>query len=275
MKTTKLSLCIAFASLAFGLRGEEVDPRLFARKVELTVYGSSGSGAVENFPLLVRLDPEKITGFSYASFTRDDGSDMMFHDAEGNEIPHDIDTWNTQGESLVWVRVPYLSGNQTKLTLYFGRDEGATGNFSRADVWSRYAAVWHLNEGDSDATGHGLAAAPHGGGTTPESNDILGHGYSNSGLNQNRLLLDSPGDYVSSIDSESSLLSVSCWVKLNGNPDTKRLVCWKNDYAETKGCELIESSDGVMLRASNGSGSATPVALVSWNKTAWTHIVGV
>lgn len=61
--------------------------------------------ALTDFPALVRLSAS-IDGFNYADFTdQTDGTDLAFVDADGNLLPHEIDTWNTFGESLVWVKV--------------------------------------------------------------------------------------------------------------------------------------------------------------------------
>ena len=61
--------------------------------------------SLADFPVLVRLSTA-IDGFSYSDFQQQDGVDLAFLDARGNVLAHEIDTWNTDGESLVWVKVP-------------------------------------------------------------------------------------------------------------------------------------------------------------------------
>ncbi len=60
-------------------------------------------------------------------------------------IPHEIDTWNEEGVSYVWVKVPALSST-TKIFAYYGWTFAPAVN--PKDVWSNgYVGVWHLGEG--------------------------------------------------------------------------------------------------------------------------------
>ncbi len=76
------------------------------KAAEITVSGYTGS-ALENFPVLVRISPTRISGFSYADCAAD-GRDIAFVDADGHALDREIDTWDPNGESLVWVRIPAL-----------------------------------------------------------------------------------------------------------------------------------------------------------------------
>ncbi len=82
------------------------------RKADITVSGYAGSAPLANFPVLVRVSPTTIDGFRYADCAAD-GRDIAFKDAQGNALPREIDTWNTSGESLVWVRLPVCANNTT------------------------------------------------------------------------------------------------------------------------------------------------------------------
>ena len=139
------------------------------KAADITVSGYTGSGTLENFPVLVRLaeyDAETskgIQGFSYADCATG-GLDISFEDAGGNLLAHEIDTWNPKGESLVWVRVPSLSGKATTFTMRW--KDVAPPSVTASDVWSAgYIGVWHFSEegGDAtDATGHGLTGVETG-----------------------------------------------------------------------------------------------------------------
>lgn len=73
----------------------------------LTVVGAAEGVSLSNFPVLVRISPARIAGFAYAQLASpQDGADLRFTDVDGHFVNHDIDTWNTNGESLVWVTVP-------------------------------------------------------------------------------------------------------------------------------------------------------------------------
>ena len=95
-----------------------------------------------DFPALVRLSPS-LNGFNYAKCAAN-GADLRFSDADGNLIPCEIDTWDTSGTSLVWVKVP----NLTRLTVVYGHYGCATPDaMNPNDVWDEnYVGVWHLGE---------------------------------------------------------------------------------------------------------------------------------
>lgn len=132
------------------------------KQAKLTVSGyQGGETALENFPLLVRISETGIQGFSYADCA-EGGADISFALADGTALPYEIDTWNDKGESLVWVKLPALSGTDT--SFYFRwNDSGPAENIS-ANVWAAdYAGVWHMNGASGvtpDSTGNELHAVP-------------------------------------------------------------------------------------------------------------------
>ena len=142
------------------------DPHVaeFARGVKFTVNGYQGGTEVQtNFPVLVRLSAA-ITGFDYGDFYNDgsldtdgDGQpnleliDIGFVDAEGHGLAYDIDTWNTNGESLVWVNLPIMTNN-TEFAMWYRSSK--TGKALNPDnVWTNYAGVWHFREDYGAETG--------------------------------------------------------------------------------------------------------------------------
>ena len=71
----------------------------YAHALDVAFTGYVGATALENFPALVKLS-EGIRGFSYTDFALPNGGDLRFTDASGALIPHEIDTWDTNGVSL-------------------------------------------------------------------------------------------------------------------------------------------------------------------------------
>ena len=126
---------------------------LFTKYIPITVSGYAGESALTNFPVLVTLEANSPSGFNYADCAVD-GSDLRFADSEGKQIPHEIDTWNTAGKSLIWVVLPVLT-NGVAFTMYYGAEN--PGPVSTANPWSLagYAGVWHLTDGH-DSTTNGL-----------------------------------------------------------------------------------------------------------------------
>jgi hypothetical protein len=136
-----------------------------AKKVlTLEVADYAGTETLANVPVLVRLSTA-INGFSYADFVDTNGGDLIFTDESGSIVyPHEIDEWHTDGESLVWVKLPRMA-NGTKFKMAYGNSKLITLNSQLAthEVWRDYAGVWHMNEDSGtayDSTANGLDALP-------------------------------------------------------------------------------------------------------------------
>ena len=112
----------------------------------LSVDGYTGSTTLQGFPVLVRISETKINGFSYSQCAAD-GRDLRFTSPDGATVyPHEIDTWNPDGVSTVWVRLPELKRGAT-FKIHWG---GAPAASTASAVWGSaeggsYVGVWHLN----------------------------------------------------------------------------------------------------------------------------------
>lgn len=136
------------------------DPTGFAYNARVIVAGYDQSEPLTNFPLLVKLGTN-LTGFRYGQVKSSQAADLRFVDAAGNEIPSEIELWDTNGASFVWVRVPVLS-NGTVLGMYWGKP-GMTPPAYRTNgaVYNDgvFVAVWHMQTNYvRDATAHGFNA---------------------------------------------------------------------------------------------------------------------
>ena len=127
-------------TLSYGQLAADSYAKSMSIKFNLVQQGVT----LTNFPALVRLSTE-TPGFSYADFRKAKGGDLRFADADGNRLPHEIDTWNEDGVSTVWVKVPRLEKDTTISAFY-----GCTGTpvaVDPKDVWDLdYVGVWHLGE---------------------------------------------------------------------------------------------------------------------------------
>ena len=141
------------------------EPEEFRYKLPIAldsaIATSVGTASYSDFPVLVRLSKE-IAGFDYAALAVSlRGHDLLFTDETGTRLNFEVETWNTQGESLVWVKVPTLSAS-TAITCYYGSDKVAVEALEPEKTWSRYVGVWHFAPSEAggmtaaDATGHGL-----------------------------------------------------------------------------------------------------------------------
>ena len=224
MKSCRLVCAAAtfLAALVFtSARAATAD---YAKKLTMTVNSSrfaQSDGSISGLPVPVRLSTA-ISGFSYGDITQTGSSkDLYFVDGENNALPYEIEKWNEQGESIVWVRVPaYAAG--AHIYMYYGGPAVAQ---NAAAVWSGYTGVWHMAEDSgtvADATGNNLDAVPAGDDTTQSvaTTGPVGNGRVNAADNKaNRLEVA----YDTKLNLGDSL-SFSGWVKLSGTRDDGRMV---------------------------------------------------
>lgn len=217
-------------------------PKDYAHSCEVTVTGYTGDETLRHFPVLMRLN-EGDHGFSYADFALADGGDLRFATLDGHVLDHEIDTWNPDGESLVWVKVPVLD-NGCKFLMCYGNANAFAALDS--DVWNAYAGVWHLTDTvDSTANGHTQGAR---GSITVADQSLLGKGRTLGGSGS--VMIPSPMSSLSSVSN----FTVSVWMKPSSTSATARLVSTKKSASGT-GVDFIYSSGtgGLWLRGDGNS----------------------
>jgi len=132
--------------------------------MRITFDGYAGGETLTNFPALVLLS-ENLPGFQYNQFTSGQGYDLRFtDDSRSRFFNHEIEYWDKNGTSAVWVQVPELSGSNTVIWALW-RNKDALVSTLPADcmldgsTWSEgYEAVWHFANGVTDSTTNNTAA---------------------------------------------------------------------------------------------------------------------
>ncbi|MEM7395268.1 MAG: DUF2341 domain-containing protein, partial [Verrucomicrobiota bacterium] len=100
-----------------------------------------------NFPLLVRFETTPTN--LYPQMASQTGGDLRFTDASmTNTLNHEIESWNPNGSSFVWVQTPALTATGC-IYAYWGNpnDIDPPSSSTNGSVWSEgYLAVWHLHD---------------------------------------------------------------------------------------------------------------------------------
>ncbi|HQL47140.1 MAG TPA: DUF2341 domain-containing protein, partial [Holophaga sp.] len=79
------------------------------------------------------------------------GADLRFADSTGNELPYEIETWNTSGSSYIWVKVPMIVNATSFITAYWKNPGASAPVYTAGAVWdTAHTAVYHLNENVTD-----------------------------------------------------------------------------------------------------------------------------
>ena len=255
----KLISAMFFAVLAAAAAmADALDTTLFAKKSDITVSGYAGSTTLANFPVLVRLAANSPDGFDYAECAAD-GSDLRFADANGDLIPHEIDTWNdASGESLVWVSVPSISGTATTFTMYYGvEDVSELPAVTESDVWTgaNFNAVWHFS-GSSKESANGLTPSSSDSSTTPPGYTATTFGVGTCFKASNSTLGYLVSDTWTTLGTGGTL-TLSTWSKYDGSTaDYNRMLSCMSDWAKPAGWELTiqkDSIDQITVGSSNKS----------------------
>ena len=136
LKCTVLAVVASVFGAAFGDIVSPARLGAFRFKVSITV-AKTVADTEAGVPVPLRLSENNPVGFSYADC---DPTQMRFGDEKYAPIPFEVDTWNPQGESLVWVKVPLAEG--TKINLVYNGT--ATVANDPSAVWGDYTGVWHF-----------------------------------------------------------------------------------------------------------------------------------
>ncbi|HYG35149.1 MAG TPA: DUF2341 domain-containing protein [Clostridia bacterium] len=233
------------------------DPQPWGYRMKIGFTGYTRGEPLINFPVLVELSTN-VPGFSYRQFASATGNDLCFVDQSGNHLtPHEIDEWNTNGTSLIWVRVPALSSTSDFIWAYWGNPSAMNlpATSTNSSVWSEnFELVWHLKE---TAFPFADSAAKHPAitGSLPASSSagLIGRGCTFNGASS----------YLNAgVVNLGNTFTLSAWVKMDANASSIRSI-WasKAGGSSTPGLALYANSWGtsdqkLILETGNGSGAA-------------------
>ena len=245
----------------------------YGSRMQISFPGYNRGETLTNFPVLVMLSTN-IAGFSYKQFVSPSGGDLRFTDASGYRmIPYEINQWNTNGISTVWVNVPSLSAS-TSIWAYWGNPAAANAPYytTNGATWPGYDLVWHLEQSGFpylDSTLNYPAAA----GVAPvQSKGIIGNGQTFNGSSS---YLD-----AGAVNNLNNAFTLSAWVNVSPSANNIQVIwasqkggyaspgfaLFVNAYNTENGAILLDAGDG------NGDGSelATAAGAVSFGQ--W-HLV--
>jgi len=191
--------------------------------------GASCSGDLTDFPYMI-----KLTGSDFQDIEDDvdaDGFDIIFMDADGNQLDHEIEIYDETNDLLVaWVRIPALADDaDTTIYIYYGNSAVTSATENPAGVWdSNYVAVWHLSD-YADSTGNGNT------GTNSGTNNTTGQMADARNFN-------GTSDYISlgnSTTLQPANLTVSFWVRRTTSwSNVQRVLNWK-ETVKLAGCRVV------------------------------------
>ena len=247
--------CFLCALLVAGSLSAYAD---FAKYVEMTV-NYTPTAAVDGFPVLVRLNSSRI---DYAD-VKNTGADLKFTDASGETVyPHEVDTWNPDGESLVWVRLPELAQG-AKFRMYYG-DASVTTFPDSTAVWSGYELVCHVSGNANDSAMPSRAGALNPEGTT-KTDGIVGKTHGNAALEKGAAMINTlyTEDAPQGAALDDTQFSYSFWFRPVAAIEAWKLLAGPANGADVDAWSIRSrgtNSVGARTAKSNGSASELVVS---------------
>ncbi|MBR1870958.1 MAG: DUF2341 domain-containing protein [Kiritimatiellae bacterium] len=234
----------------------------FDKSVTFTV---AGDVAVEgSFAVPVRISEAAIEGFYYS-----DCADLVFADANGSILAHEIETWDATGESVVWVALDGCAKGD-KFTMYYGTSVSGELLAPATSLWDGYAAVWHMNGetgGTETDSANGLVASPYGSATGDMTSEIGVAGAAKNNASGNRLVVPSADELQ--LDGNFTASGYFNASDIDGWP---RFFSHRN--LETKDGWLVQMGEGKIYAHTNGS-SDYSIKSVDFPVGDWVHLAFV
>ena len=251
-----------------------LNPSSFRYSMKIRPSAGVLTSSLSDFPVLVRFS-EAIRGFSYETCEPDA---LRFALPDGTLLDHEIDTWNTNGESTVWVGIPELASD-TVFHAYWGLRPGKDmPSVAWGNAWANasYKSVWHMNINYA-AT---IDSVYCYGATLLNANEycgagagVVGGGYHNEENwdGSNGIMHGLSTTAIAGFSANSATPAVatfSGWVRQiggtcqNGFPDEANYphIKWTDDYGNCGAIintrnGLVYQNDGVMMCLSGRNGT--------------------
>ena len=240
-------------------------------------FPSAPATPLVNFPVLVRLANDAPEGFLYEDCPT--AAHLWFTDGYDTVLPFEADTWNTSGESLVWVSVPSFS-SATKITMHWSSDAGSVEDSPAArEVWTRagYNAVWHFSGSNAESV-NGLNASDTKGSPTYDGNASYPGPLGKTLWLANNSALGYAVDPAWTTLGANASLTISCLARpITGLGAYARMVCCQTSWEVKHGYTFavhnpaskitLGSSDSSELALNSGTGNWS-----GWPSTDWVHL---
>jgi len=206
--TVLFALLTLFLLAAFAPRAEAVTPC----QMQIMFGGyTNRSEMLNNFPVLVVLSNNVggSSSFNYNNFAATNGYDLRFATNSTdttNSLNYEIESWNTNGASYVWVQVPTIPADGSGAIWANWGSTSASNQLActtNGATWANgYAGVWHMTQTNAQDSTANL----YNGFST---NNVGAVGYVGTGQSfSSGNTLNFPGPTW-----QTNVFSISCWLK--------------------------------------------------------------
>jgi hypothetical protein len=236
----------------------------WSNRTRLAVLGPAGDEVLEDFAVPL-VPSDAWFDFGVAA---DDGVDLRFVDAEGNELAYEIESWSDGAGYVAWFRVASIpaQGLGVSIDLYYGNAD-AEDVQAPADVWSAYERVWHLSGAREDRVAGSLLE-----GQATAAAGILGEAEAFGEMDDR--LYESPAAIAADLFGSGTTLSA--WVNPSGwgGSGFGRVVSLASGFNAEQGWTwfLAESVSGIAFIRGHDVNPGYWNYADSVTLDAWTHV---
>lgn len=244
----------------------------YRKRIDVTVT-SSGSN-ITNLDTLLTIDTTGITANLQTNC-----EDLRFTNANGNILPHFIDTCtDNSATNKVWVRADLVPMNSTVYTIYMYYGNPTAVSSSDSNTFNLYNGLkryYTMNESswtndcstgtvvDSSANGDNGTSCPDTTGPTTPASAQYGNGGSFDGSN----------DYVNSTyTTHDSSFTASIWVYADVVTGTRTYMSKQSWSGGNNGFYLRQSATSLEAGLQNSATSQDVSATDTVSATTWTHV---
>ncbi|MFO1006645.1 MAG: DUF2341 domain-containing protein [Planctomycetaceae bacterium] len=248
-------------------------------RMRLTFDNATRAENLTDFPILVTLDTNR---FDY-SLAQANGADIRFVDTDGTVLDYEIETWNPNGQSAIWVKVPRIdaSSGSDSIWMYYG-NAAASDAQNPTGVWSNgYVGVWHLSGNPSEAMAIQDSSSSQVDGTSigmDASNQVngpIGGALKFDGVSE-YIRLNSTGTDPTAVDP--SQLTIEAWAQSLGDTGTAERIVNRRNIVGTAIYESygLATSSGDRSRLVNSTGTPDLVGTEgTLPEDRWRYVTGV
>ncbi len=279
------TITVTFVSVAGDYGWDGAGSFLFRRPlvIDHTKLGGSCGADVSNFPVLVHTGgDDNLKSPSPGHVANQSGYDIIFKDADGVLLAHEIESYNNlTGALTAWVRVPGISRSaDTTIYMYYGNSLIDSPTENPSGVWdANYKGVWHFDEnalnGTTGEVKDSTSNAKNGTSHSMTAANLITTGPIGPGYN----FILGGHDYLDVPDDDGDLapanLTVETWIQINaGWGYNDKILKKKVNWNDTTGWffELKNQSQDPDINFM-GSGGTNSNLKVGWTQGSWHHLV--
>jgi alpha-galactosidase len=239
------------------------------QRMKTTFSGYTRTESLSNFPALLVFGTNlSANGFSYGQVASSNGWDLMFMNSDETQpLNYEIEKWNTNGGSFVWVQVPQLASNTWIWACWGDTNLASTPapSATNGSVWANgYAGVWHL------ANGVVLSGTDS---TAGVNNGVINNAAATNGVIDGAALFNGANAYMDLGTAANPVanqqLTMSAWVFPKGG--TVIMMKGSDAISDSYGLEWLGNTTLLFTFGSTtdwlSDGGSTP-------PNEWSHITG-